>query len=147
VESIALQRSFVRWWICVCVSGFFLFCLVSAIAGEASTFGTVVWSVLAAGALVLMIRIVRMGIFLSAERVTFRNYFCTYQFAWDEVDRFEAPPPYGLRRKDGVRARLRDGRLVTSTLYASGPMDRPGFADSVVQLLNDLHADPNRRTN
>ena len=64
----------------------------------------------------------------------------TYNVRWSEIDRIDPPPPYGTLRKAGLRINLLDGRVVSSSLYAAGPLNRSGFADDVVASLRAEHA-------
>jgi hypothetical protein len=93
---------------------------------------------LAVAMLWLTIRLVRAGILISGDGVTFRNYLRTRCLRWDEIQQFEPPAPYGRRRNAGLRASLFTGRVVYSSVYGAGPFTRRGFADDIVVQLNGL---------
>lgn len=98
----------------------------------------VAWGALAGLMLWLTIRLVRSGIVTSGGGVTFCNFLRTRRLRWDEIERFESPTPYGGVRNTGLRAKLFDGGVVYSSIYAAGPFTRRGFADDVVGQLNEL---------
>ena len=98
----------------------------------------VVLVALAVAMLWLTIRLVRAGVFISGEGVTFRNFLRTRYLRWDEIQQFEPPAPYGRLRNAGLRASLLTGRVVYSSVYGTGPFTRRGFADDIVIQLNGL---------
>ena len=65
----------------------------------------------------------------------------TRRFGWDEIVRFEPPRPYGKMFNAGLGARLANGTLATSSLYAAGPLNSRHFADRVLSILNGLLVD------
>lgn len=101
------------------------------------------WEKIASGVallacVILGIRTARLGIFASSEQLVVRDYFRTYWIRWQDIASIEMPPRFGTWRKDGLRIRLTDGRLVSATLYARGRLDFHHAPRAVVQELDRL---------
>lgn len=87
---------------------------------------------------VLLVRIVRLGIFVNEDGVLVRNLFRTPFVAWPEIARFGRPAGYGLWRKTGLTVVRIDGTAVYAWLYSPGPFNGPNFARSVIEELESL---------
>jgi len=145
VDEVMFRRTGNRLFLSSCVSVFALLFLGGMLAsdvGETSgTIQLVVCTALFAATVVVAVRSFRQEISASGEGVTFRNVLRTHHFEWVEIVRFESSKGYGALTRTGLGARLRDGSLVTSSLYAPGPLNRVGFADHVLTTLNGLLVD------
>jgi hypothetical protein len=127
--------------------GFWSFTFVLLLGAMFASFDGALWlqisqraacSVGCVALLWLMVRLARMGAFTSDDGVEFRNVLHTERASWDEIDRFEPPPPYGTIRKSGLRAQLVDGRTLSASGIARGPLEGPGSAQAATDYLNEL---------
>jgi hypothetical protein len=137
--AVAFRRSLYRWWMVL---------LTSVVPGLLFLSGMLVssthgWEKIASGAVVaafalLGIRTARLGIFAEPEQLVVRDYFRSYHVLWSEIASFEMPPPYGTRRKVGLKISLTDGRLISATLYGRTPLDSGRRPRAVIQELDRL---------
>ena len=65
--------------------------------------------VLAMASGVLVVRILRMGLFATEDGLLIRNLTRSHHLRWAEIDRFERPAPFGAWRNTGLRVCLKDG--------------------------------------
>ena len=86
----------------------------------------------------MTIAVVRQGIWATSDGVFITNVFRRHALRWSDIEWIDPPRRYGAFRNAGIQFRLRDGRTVKSSLYVAGPLNRPDFADEVVQALRDL---------
>lgn len=99
---------------------------------------TVFFALLSPVCVWLAVRILRAGILVGKDGVTFRNFVRTRHALWSDIERFDPPGRYGALRNTGLRARMRSGTTTYSSVFAPGPFTRPGFADHVVESLNAI---------
>jgi hypothetical protein len=86
----------------------------------------------------LAIRAARAAIVAEADHLVVRDIHRTYQIGWQEIARFETPPPYGTWRKAGLRIHLIDGQMISVIAYAQGLLDTGRPEVTVVRELEQL---------
>jgi hypothetical protein len=149
---LVFRRRWPRWAFTACVSVFLLIAL-SALTADlenpdkpAGLGQQIAVTPLALLALWITVGVARQGIWTDNHGVKIRNVFRKYRLRWDEIERIEPPRPYGAPRNAGIGFRLHDGRRINAALYSAGPINRPTFADDVVDALRRQHATMARRT-
>lgn len=140
--KLALRRTRVRWWFATMVSASLLI-WVSGIfvadgpdpAKQPGAAQQLVCGLLALATAMLIVGILRQGVWVDRDGVTVRNVFRRYRLAWVDIAAIEPPPSYGAWRNAGIQIVLRSGERVSASLYAAGPFNRPTFADEAVSAL------------
>jgi hypothetical protein len=141
----AFRRSGARWWSAACISLFLLIFLSGLIAAgpngteTPSLLQQLVCGVLSAGTLLLIIGVLRQGVWIDDQGIRIRNVFRAYRASWQEVKAIDPPPSYGALRNAGIQIVLRDGRRLNAALYSEGRINTSGFADPVVEALRLAH--------
>lgn len=153
------RRSGQRWWL---AGGISLFALVGLSGVPASSHddgfyppdsafvigSRLFYGLMAVGSIVLVVLVLRMGLFATPSQLVVRNLIHRHAIRWDEIESFRPPVPYGAWRGTGLQILLRTGVTVHASLYSRGPFNRATFADEVIEELEAmkqryarLHAD------
>jgi len=87
----------------------------------------------------IVVRCVRLGVFVNSEAVEVRNVLTTQRALWGDIVSIAPPAEYGTVRKAGLLITTADGREISATAMGRGIFEGPAGADEVVGYLQGLH--------
>lgn len=98
----------------------------------------VFYGLMGVSSIVLVVLVLRMGLFAGPSQLVVRNLFHRHAIGWDEIESFRPPVPYGAWRGAGLQILLHTGVTVHASLYSRGPFNRATFADDVTEELEAM---------